>query len=76
MRAYGPMRFEQVLEPVTGRAVPVFKGEVLRITHQTKMSQILPYETRSTVPFVLMTDSRNKATITVGKVEGKEVDLP
>ena len=24
--------------------------------HQTKMSQILPYETRSTVPFVLMTD--------------------
>ena len=26
------MRFEQVLEPVTGRAVPVFKGEVLRIT--------------------------------------------
>jgi uncharacterized protein YcgI (DUF1989 family) len=28
---YGPKRFEQVLEPVTGKAVPVRRGEVLRI---------------------------------------------
>ena len=28
---YGPKRLEQVLEPVTGKAVPVRRGEVLRI---------------------------------------------
>ena len=30
--------------------------------HQTKMSQILPYETRSTVPFVLMTDTHRASS--------------
>jgi hypothetical protein len=29
--AYGEKRWEQVLEPVTGKAVPVMRGEVLRI---------------------------------------------
>ncbi len=29
---YGPVRFEQILEPVTGRAVPVMFGETLHIT--------------------------------------------
>lgn len=28
---YGPARYEQTLEPVTGKAVPVRRGEVLRI---------------------------------------------
>jgi uncharacterized protein YcgI (DUF1989 family) len=28
---YGPKRYEHVLEPVTGKAVPVMRGEVLRI---------------------------------------------
>jgi uncharacterized protein YcgI (DUF1989 family) len=28
---YGPKRYEHVLEPVTGKAIPVMKGEVLRI---------------------------------------------
>lgn len=29
---YGKARFEETLQPVSGRAVPVYKGEVLRIT--------------------------------------------
>jgi uncharacterized protein len=29
--SYGPKRFEQVLEPVTGKAVPVHRGEVMRL---------------------------------------------
>lgn len=29
--AYGPKRLEIVLEPVTGKAIPVYRGEVLRI---------------------------------------------
>ena len=28
---YGKMRFDYVMQPVTGKAVPVYKGEVLRI---------------------------------------------
>ena len=33
------------------------------------MSQILPYETPSTVPFVLMTDSQNAVDVLVGSNE-------
>ena len=29
---YGPKRFDHIMEPVTGKAVPVYRGEVLRIT--------------------------------------------
>jgi uncharacterized protein YcgI (DUF1989 family) len=29
---FGPVRYEEVLQPVTGRAVPVMQGEVLTIT--------------------------------------------
>jgi len=32
MVSYGKPRFELVLQPVSGKAVPVYKGEVLRIT--------------------------------------------
>lgn len=32
MVAYGKQEFEFILQPVTGKAVPVYKGEVLRIT--------------------------------------------
>lgn len=32
MNGYGKQRYERVLQPVSGKAVPVYKGEVLRIT--------------------------------------------
>src|SRR5437588_5597226 len=35
MPGYGPSRYERTLEPVTGKAVPVKRGEILRIEQTT-----------------------------------------
>ncbi len=42
MTAYGKMREDFVMEPVTGKALPVYKGEVLRIV-QEEGGQVLDF---------------------------------
>jgi len=41
--AYGPMRHDEVLPPVTGRALPVHRGEVLRIIQEEEGGQCVDF---------------------------------
>jgi uncharacterized protein YcgI (DUF1989 family) len=43
MTQYGKVREDQVLPPVTGKALPVYRGEVLRITQEEEGGQCVDF---------------------------------